>query len=76
MNLLKSWPVHGRIFLHLRKEARQSARIRSDLEKEGTPIGPFDTLIAGTALAHSAVLVTHNTKEFKRIRGLQIEYRF
>jgi len=54
-------------------EALHSAHTRSMLEKNGTSIGPFDTLIAGTALAHSAVLVTHNTKEFKRIEGLLIE---
>lgn len=54
-------------------EARHSAQIRFQLEKNGTPIGPFDTLIAGTALAHSAVLATHNTKEFKRVKGLIIE---
>jgi tRNA(fMet)-specific endonuclease VapC len=35
-------------------------------------LGPLDTLIAGTALAHSATLVTHNTKEFSRVRGLRL----
>ena len=35
-------------------------------------LGPIDTLIAGTALAHSATLVTHNTKEFSRVRGLRL----
>jgi tRNA(fMet)-specific endonuclease VapC len=35
-------------------------------------LGPIDTLIAGTALAHSATLVTHNTKEFARVRGLRL----
>jgi tRNA(fMet)-specific endonuclease VapC len=33
---------------------------------------PIDTLIAGTAVAHSATLVTHNTKEFSRVRGLRL----
>jgi len=55
------------------KAATCSAQIRSRLEKEGTPIGPFDTLIAGTALAHSAVLVTHNIREFSRVTDLKIE---
>ena len=36
-------------------------------------MGPFDTLIAGTALANNAILVTHNTKEFERVFGLQLE---
>ena len=55
------------------KEAKSSAAIRVLLEKKGIPIGQYDILIAGTALAHQAVLVTHNTKEFKRINKLQIE---
>lgn len=48
-------------------------RIRSDLEREGTPIGPYDLMIAATALAHGLTLVTHNTAEFSRVVGLQIE---
>jgi tRNA(fMet)-specific endonuclease VapC len=55
------------------KEARISASIRSRLEKKGTPIGPYDLLIAGTAQARSATLVTRNTREFGRIKGLSIE---
>ncbi len=55
------------------KEARSSATIRAQLERKGSPIGPIDILIAGTAFAHQAILVTHNTKEFKRINKLQLE---
>lgn len=54
-------------------EAEVSARIRAELENQGTPIGPLDNLIAGSALCSNAVLVTHNTKEFGRIDGLTIE---
>jgi tRNA(fMet)-specific endonuclease VapC len=54
-------------------EARAAARIRAGLEKLGKPIGPMDLLIAATAVAHGAVLVTHNAKEFRRVRGLQVE---
>jgi tRNA(fMet)-specific endonuclease VapC len=46
------------------------AEIRVALEKGGTPIGPYDILIAATASANNATLVTHNTKEFGRIAGL------
>lgn len=46
--------------------------IRADLERAGTPIGPNDLLIAATAAAHDLVLVTHNTREFGRIAGLQL----
>jgi tRNA(fMet)-specific endonuclease VapC len=38
-----------------------------------TPIGPLDTLIAATAIANQATLVTHNTQEFSRISGLVID---
>jgi tRNA(fMet)-specific endonuclease VapC len=53
--------------------ARAAARVRAGLEKMGTPIGSFDTLIAGTALAHRATLVTHNVGEFRRVEGLRVE---
>jgi tRNA(fMet)-specific endonuclease VapC len=43
------------------------------LEKRGTPIGSLDTLIAGHALSLAAVLVTHNTREFRRVNGLKLE---
>lgn len=49
------------------------AKIRSDLEKKGKIIGPYDLQIAATALANDLTLVTHNIKEFKRIKGLKIE---
>ncbi len=48
-------------------------RIRSDLAREGTMIGPYDLMIAATTMSHDLTLVTHNTKEFARIAGLQIE---
>jgi tRNA(fMet)-specific endonuclease VapC len=54
-------------------EARATARIRADLERTGKPIGPLDTLIAGTALAHGATVVTHNREEFGRVAGLSVE---
>jgi tRNA(fMet)-specific endonuclease VapC len=54
-------------------EARTAARIRLTLERAGKPIGPMDLLIAATALEQGAVLVTHNVKEFRRIRGLRVE---
>jgi len=52
--------------------AKSSAQIESTLRAAGTPIGPFDVLIAGTALANRAVLITHNVREFRRVRGLQV----
>ena len=54
-------------------EARMTAVIRAELERIGQPIGKYDSLIAGTALAHGLVIVTHNTREYSRITGLRIE---
>ena len=56
-----------------REEVKSAAAIRADLENRGTPIGPYDVLIAGTALANRSVLVTHNTREFERVEGLRLE---
>lgn len=48
-------------------------QLRSELEKSGTPIGPLDTLIAAHALALDAILVSNNTREFKRVPNLRLE---
>ncbi len=53
--------------------ALSAASIRSQLKKAGLPIGPFDILIAGTAMANDLIMVTSNFKEFNRVRGLIIE---
>ena len=54
-------------------ESKSAAQIRVKLEKQGLPIGPYDVLIAATALANNMILITHNQKEFGRIEGLKIE---
>jgi tRNA(fMet)-specific endonuclease VapC len=53
--------------------AEQYGVIRNEIERAGTPIGPNDLLIAATARAHDFILVTHNTREFSRVAGLQVE---
>ena len=52
--------------------SRRAAEIRHDLERRGEGIGPLDTLIAATAAANNATLVTHNIREFRRVRGLKL----
>jgi tRNA(fMet)-specific endonuclease VapC len=56
-----------------REDARQAGEVRAFLASKGTPIGPFDVLIAGQAVARGMILVTHNTAEFARVPGLRIE---
>ena len=55
------------------KDAASAGMIRRLLEKQGTPIGPYDVQIAGQAMARLLVLVTHNVNEFSRIPGLVVE---
>lgn len=52
--------------------SEQAAQIRAELAKKGTPIGPYDTLIAGHARGLALTLVTNNTREFERVEGLRI----
>ncbi len=59
-----------------REAAKLSASVRASLEKKGTPIGPHDILIAGTALAAQGILVTNNAKEFSRVSKLKLENWF
>jgi tRNA(fMet)-specific endonuclease VapC len=51
---------------------RRAAELRHALERRGEGIGPLDTLIAATALAHNATLVTRNVREFGRVEGLKV----
>jgi len=54
-------------------DARHAGEVRAHLALTGTPIGPYDVLIAGQARARRLTLVTHNTTEFKRVPGLKVE---
>ncbi|MGH9161000.1 MAG: type II toxin-antitoxin system VapC family toxin [Vicinamibacteraceae bacterium] len=56
-----------------REDARQAGELRAHLASKGTPIGPYDVLIAGQAKARKLTLVTHNTTEFQRVPGLKVE---
>lgn len=55
------------------EDARTAGEIRATLAQRGTPIGPYDVLIAGQARARGFVLVTNNISEFQRVDGLEIE---
>ena len=47
--------------------------IRTQLEKQGTPIGPMDTMIAAHALSKGLTLVSNNVAEFERVPDLHLE---
>lgn len=54
-------------------DAQAAGEIRAELERQGKRIGEYDTLIAGQAFAQNLVLVTANTSEFERVKGLVVE---
>jgi tRNA(fMet)-specific endonuclease VapC len=55
------------------EDAQAAGEIRADLERKGKRIGEYDTLIAGQAFSRNLILVTANTREFNRVKGLLVE---
>ena len=55
------------------EDAAHAGAIRAALKTAGTPIGPYDVLLAGQAIRHGAVLVTANVREFRRVAHLNVE---
>jgi tRNA(fMet)-specific endonuclease VapC len=55
------------------EDAEEAGAIRAALERAGTPIGPYDVLIAAQARRRGALLVTANHREFSRVPGLRYE---
>lgn len=55
------------------QDAQAAGEIRAELERQGKRIGEYDTLNAGQAFARNLVLVTANTREFQRVKGLIVE---
>jgi len=53
--------------------AKKAAKVRSNLQKLGTPIGAYDVQIAAVALSLNMTLLTNNTREFERVKGLKLE---
>ena len=56
-----------------KEDAIAAGQIRALLAAEGLPIGPYDVLIAGQALSRNLILVSNNTREFQRVKGLRVE---
>jgi tRNA(fMet)-specific endonuclease VapC len=55
------------------EDAREAGAVRAELERAGKPIGAYDVLIAGQARRRRATVVTSNTREFDRVKGLKWE---
>lgn len=56
-----------------REDARRAGEVRAYLASQGAPIGPYDALIAGQAIARDMILITHTTNEFRRVPRLKLE---
>ena len=56
--------------------ARRAGEVRRDLERAGRTIGMADSLIAGIALNHDAILITRNREHYERVPGLNLTYKF
>ena len=61
------------ILPHDREAAMHTGSIRAALARVGTPIGPYDQMIAGHARSRGLIVVTANTNEFKRVPGISVE---
>ena len=53
--------------------ATHTGQLRAELARSGTPIGPYDQLIAGHARSRGLIVVTNNRREFDRVAGLRVE---
>lgn len=56
-----------------REDAREAGAVRASLEKGGMPIGAYDILSAGQALARGLTLISRNLREFERVAGLSVQ---
>ena len=56
-----------------RNAAAHTGQLRAELARLGTPIGPFDQMIAGHARSQGLIIFTNNRREFERVPGLRSE---
>ncbi|MDX1554636.1 MAG: tRNA(fMet)-specific endonuclease VapC [Xanthomonadales bacterium] len=53
--------------------AIHTGQIRAELTRDGRPIGPYDQMIAGHTRSRGLILVSNNTSEFERVKGIRLE---
>ena len=73
LRALESFLMPFEILSYDAEAATSYGKIRADLERQGRIIGGMDLLIAAHALSLDMTIVTNNTKEFERIKGLRVE---
>ena len=70
---LDSFLKHIQVLGWQHEQSQEAALVRCELKLRGEPIGHYDTLIAAHARSLQATLITHNVREFKRVKGLIFE---
>lgn len=69
---LALWLPQVTVLNYAQSDARITASIRAALKAQGQPIGPYDLLNAGMALARGLTIVTYNGREYRRVAGLKV----
>lgn len=72
-NAMRVFLAAFEILPFIAEDAVVCGEIRADLAKNGVPIGDYDLMIAAQGLARGLTVVTHNMREFERVRGLELE---
>ncbi|WP_045881460.1 type II toxin-antitoxin system tRNA(fMet)-specific endonuclease VapC [Pseudomonas chlororaphis] len=73
LSVIEGFVARLEVLAYDHEAAIHSGQLRAELARAGTPIGPYDQLIAGHARSRGLVLVTNNVREFERVPGLRIE---
>jgi tRNA(fMet)-specific endonuclease VapC len=73
LNILRLFTKDIPVLDYDQRDAMHAGEVRALLAARGTPIGPYDVLIAGQAKARAMTVVTNNVGEFERVAGLSVE---
>lgn len=73
LQIIESMAARLEVLAFNQEAAIHFGQLRAELRKSGTPIGPYDMMIAGHARAEGLILVTNNIREFERVPGLRLD---
>ncbi|KQQ35557.1 plasmid maintenance protein [Rhizobium sp. Leaf306] len=73
LRVVESFAARLEVLSYDEPAASHTGHLRAELARSGTPIGPYDQLIAGHARSRGLIIVTNNRREFDRVPGLRVE---
>ncbi|WP_208247054.1 tRNA(fMet)-specific endonuclease VapC (plasmid) [Rhizobium sp. T1470] len=73
LSVVEGFAARLEVLAYDQMAASHTGQLRAELARGGTPIGPYDHLIAGHARSRGLILVTSNRREFDRVPGLRVE---